>query len=57
MNYSGFTTDWTAHHFLESAGAKAQDFPDPVHSGRGLRVYSIKTEGLMCKSDPRKGMF
>jgi uncharacterized membrane-anchored protein len=33
-----FTGFWTAHQFLESAGASAQEILDSVYSSCGLRV-------------------
>jgi hypothetical protein len=51
-----FTTSGLRARNLESAGASAQDSLDSEHSHPGLRVDSLIFQGLLSKTNSRKGI-
>jgi hypothetical protein len=55
-HFSVFIILWTRPRFLENLGVSEQEILDPVHSQIGWRVLYKKTQGRMCKTNPRRGM-
>jgi hypothetical protein len=56
MNYSGFTTDWTARHFRENAGASVRKTLRLRALLCGLWVDYAGTEGLFYKFIEAEGL-